>query len=217
MSDNPPTPITTEKKSYPSDPVPEDYASRSDKDKLQWLDGHGLAHEPTINLGDCYRSGAKVTRVFIVITKVLQRVYASLGGKASQAIRKAFSAFINAYNQSITHLSNDIYANVASLLDKSRFTNDSNLIEPVSIPDLPIENDDGTSNSVTTVQAFRDKIWPYFLNVLALLQDKWKWLSKVQPSMNLSYNNLIKAMTDAGETFFLEYQKEQDTSAGTRG
>lgn len=56
------------------------------------------------------------------------------------------------------------------------------------------------------------KIWPFFLNVLALLQDKWAWLSKVHPSMNLSYNNLIKAMTDAGETLFLEYQKEQDKS-----
>jgi hypothetical protein len=50
--------------------------------------------------------------------------------------------------------------------------------------------------------------------VLELLQNKWKWLSKVHPAMNVSYSNLIKAMTDAGERLFLEYQKEQDRSAG---
>ncbi|KAI8663279.1 hypothetical protein NCS57_00928500 [Fusarium keratoplasticum] len=214
MSDNSSTPVTTEKKTYPSDPVPADYAPWSNKDKLQWLDSQGFAHDPTINLGDCYRSGAKVTQICTLITKLLQRMYTSLGGKASQTIRKAFSTFLNAYNQSIGRLSNEIYSDAASLLSTGRFNNGSNLIEPVSIPDLPIENDDGTSNILTTVHGFKDKIWPYFLNVLQLLQDKWKWLSKVHPGMNVSYNNLIKAMTDAGETLFLEYQKEQDRSAG---
>ncbi|KAJ4212784.1 hypothetical protein NW759_011424 [Fusarium solani] len=214
MSDNPSTPVTTEKKTYPSDPVPADYASWSNKDKLQWLDRQGFTHDPTINLGDCYRSGAKVTQIFTVSTKLLQRVYTSLSEKAGQAIRKAFSTFLNAYNQSIGRLSNEIYANVASLLSTGRFNNESSLIEPVSIPDLPIENDDGTSNIVTTVRDFKDKIWPCFLTVLELLQNKWKWLSKVHPAMNVSYSNLIKAMTDAGERLFLEYQKEQDRSAG---
>ncbi|KAI8716274.1 hypothetical protein NCS52_00920600 [Fusarium sp. LHS14.1] len=130
---------------------------------------------------------------------------------------KALSNFLNAYNKSITHLSNEIYSSVASLLSTGKFNSESNLIEPVSIPDLPIENDDGTSNVVTTVGDFKDKIWPYFLTVLELLQNKWKWLSKVHPVMNVSYNNLIKAMTDAGETFFLEYQKEQDKSAWASG
>ncbi|RSL39675.1 hypothetical protein CEP54_016279 [Fusarium duplospermum] len=216
MSDNPLTPATTEKKTYPSDPVPEDYASRSNESKLQWLDSQGCAHDPTINLGDCYRSGVKVTHIFMVITKLLQRVYRSLREKGGQAIRKAFSDFLNAYNKSITHLSNEVYVNATSLLNKGRFT-DSNLIEPVSIPDLPIDNDDGTSNVVTTAHDFREKIWPFFLNVLALLQDKWMWLSKIQPSMNLSYNNRIKAMIDAGETSFLEYQKEQGKYGGVRG
>ncbi|UPK92541.1 hypothetical protein LCI18_003476 [Fusarium solani-melongenae] len=184
---------------------------KPNKEKLQWLDGQGFAHDPTINLGDCYRSGAKVTHIFIVITKLLQQVYTSLGEKVGQTIRKAFSTFLNAYNQSIGHLCNEIYANV---LSKGGFNNESNLIEPVSIPDLPIENDDDMSNIVATVHGFKD---PYFLNVLKLLQDKWKWLSKVHPAMNVSYNNLIKVMTGAGETLFLEYQEEQDRSEGAGG
>lgn len=156
MSDNPLTPATSEKKKYPSDPVPEDYASRSNEGKLQWLDSQGCAHDPTINLGDCYRSGCKVTHIFMVITKLLQRVHRSVRERGGQAIRKTFSDFLNAYNKSITHLSNEVYVNVSSLLHKGRFTDGSNFIEPVSIPDLPIDNDDGTSNTVTTVHDFKD-------------------------------------------------------------
>lgn len=237
MSDNPSAPVTTEKKTYASDPVPGDYPTWSNNDKLQWLDSQGFANDPTINLGDCYRSSAKITQIFTVITKLLQRVYASLREKAGQSLRKAFSTFLIAYNQSIGRLSNEIYANTASLLSTGRFNNESNIIEPVSIPDLPIENDDGTSNIVATVSGFKDvsrtppfqavniliadmfdqKIWPYFLNLLELLQDKWKWLSKVHPAVNASYSNLIKAMTDAGETVFLEYQKEEDRSVRIGG
>ncbi|EEU35067.1 uncharacterized protein NECHADRAFT_82464 [Fusarium vanettenii 77-13-4] len=209
--------MATKKKTYPSEPVPTDYVSWSSKDKLQWLDSQGYAHDPTINLGDCYRSGAKVTQIFTVITKLLQQVYASFRGKTNQTIWKALSTFLNAYNKSITHLSNDVYSSVASLLTTGQFNNESNLIEPVSISDLPIENEDGTSNMVTTIRDFKEKIWPYFLTVLELLQDKWTWLSKVNPIMNVSYNNLIKAMVDAGETFFLEYQKEQDKSPWAKG
>lgn len=148
--------MTTEKKTYPSDPVPADYISWSSKDKLQWLDSQGYAHDPTINLGECYRSGAKVTQIFAVITKFLQQVHASFRGKTVQAIWKALSNFLNAYNKSITHLSNEIYSSVTSLLSTGQFNNESNLIEPVSIPDLPIENEDGPSNMVTTIRDFKE-------------------------------------------------------------
>ncbi|MCJ1396512.1 hypothetical protein MMC18_009403 [Xylographa bjoerkii] len=205
MSD--PAPATTP--TYKTDPVPADWNNKSNDQKIEWLNTQGLPSDPTVNLGQCYRQGAKLTSIFRIVFNVLKYLRGAVLAKDNAALKKKFAAFAMAMNNGVARLSNYIYDNSMTLLKNGKYIDGTTPLTPVSIPDLPTIDGDEAAKPPSTEKPFKDTFWGAFIDTLSVLIDSWPWLKSVQPSMNGSYAELLKTVADAGQTFFQEYQKTQ--------
>lgn len=210
MPDPATTPATnpnSTKQKFPVEAPPQDWASKTDSQKFEWLDTHGSESDPTINLGDCYRRGSKLTHIFSTVFKVIKRISEAVKTKGTPTLRKYLNAFITALNNGVGHLSNYIYTNVTALLKTGAFNDGASELAPVAIPDLPTVGDDPAVTLPAGGKPFDTSFWGIFLDTLNVLVNSWPWLNKVKGKVQLSYAQLLKIAITAGQDFFTEYQK----------
>lgn len=50
--------------------------------------------------------------------------------------------------------------------------------------------------------------WAVIVGFLDTLIGTWPWLSKVRPGMNTSYSQLLRDASNAGQTFFTQFDRE---------
>ncbi|KAI1749146.1 hypothetical protein F4782DRAFT_533760 [Xylaria castorea] len=201
-----PDPTPAAKPIFKTDPVPTDWSSKTDNQKLDWLNSQGLPSDPTINLGDCYRRDSRLTRIFSIIFRLLRRLGETVAAKLNKNLNKFFNAFITALNLGVGRLSNYIYSHCVDLLRNGKFVDGMIALLPVALPDLPLLDDNsGKLPSPTT--PLKDSFWGIFLDTLSVLTESWPWLQTVEPTAGLSYAQVLKTCVEAGQTFFQEYQK----------
>ncbi|EGX43858.1 hypothetical protein AOL_s00210g305 [Orbilia oligospora ATCC 24927] len=201
-------PDPTPKPTFPVEAPPADFANLPYDKRIEWLNGHGLESDPTINLGDCYRCGTKLTGIFSLVYKVLRRLIDTVKNKGSAALKKYLNAFITAFKNGVGHLSNYIYTNVKALSETGKFNDATTAPTPVAIPGLPVISDDEPVTPATG-KTFDMSFWGIFLGTLTILVDTWPWLNKIQTGMSTSYAQLLEVVANTGQTFFAEYQKSQ--------
>ena len=129
------------KPTFPVETAPGDYGGMTDDQKINWLNRHGLASDNTVNLGDCYRCGAKLTHTFSIVSRELKRLFDNVNSKGSDALKKYLNAFLTAFNN-VVHLTNYICTNVTTLLATGKFSDEAAATTPVVIPELPTTSDD---------------------------------------------------------------------------
>jgi hypothetical protein len=108
---------------------------------MNWLNSHGLASDNTVNLGDCYRRGTRLTHIFSLVFKAIGHIAQDVKNKGSPSVRRYLNLFITALNNGVGHLSNYIYDNVTTLFNTGEFKDASAVPTPVQIPDLPTIGD----------------------------------------------------------------------------
>ncbi|KAF3914331.1 hypothetical protein AA313_de0204374 [Arthrobotrys entomopaga] len=142
MSEPTPGPAPVTKPTFPVEELPNGFADLTFEQKIDWLNAHGLESDKTVNLGDCYRRGAKLTHIFSAAFKSIKNLIDVVGQKSSASVRKYLNSFIKALKDGVGHLNNYIYANVTTLLKTGKFSDVAAATTPVFIPDLPTINDE---------------------------------------------------------------------------
>lgn len=195
---------------YRLDKVPKDWNQKTEDGKMTWLSEQGLPGNPTVNLLDCYHRGAKLTHIFRIFFNLMKRLREAVINKFSAKLRKYFNAFAEALRQGVGRFSNYIFDNCAALLKNGKFKDGETPLTPVNIPDVPtIDDGDTEEKSSTTGKPFKDTFWGIIIDTLSVLTNSWPWLNKVQPGMHVSYAQLFKSVTDAGQAFFQEFTNAQ--------
>ncbi|KAI0198429.1 hypothetical protein F4808DRAFT_258001 [Astrocystis sublimbata] len=201
MLDPTPDPAPTAKPIFKTDPVPQDWNSRNDQQKLAWLDEQGLPSDPTVNLGASYRCGAKITRLFSVAMSVLRRLVENVKTTKNRNLNQHLNLFLKAFNDGVGRLSNLIHSNCMSLLSHGAYVDGTIPLLPVAIPDAQLMGGDDFT------LPFEDTFLGAFLGFLSVLIATWPWLQSVKSVADISYAQALKACVETGQTFSKEFQK----------
>ena len=110
--------------------------------KLRWLNTQVLPSDPNINLGDCYRRSAKLTRIFRIVMNSVKNLRKAVVKRASATLKKYWNAFALALQNGVGRLSNYIYDNCEALLKNGNFPDGAAPLPPVRLPDLPMIDGD---------------------------------------------------------------------------
>ncbi|KAF2131251.1 hypothetical protein P153DRAFT_383365 [Dothidotthia symphoricarpi CBS 119687] len=177
-------------RTYATDAVPADWHTKTSEDN--------------------YRLGVKLTRIFRVHFVMLKQTRESVNTSNSPTLKKSFSAFAAATNQSSSRLSNYITEECRVLMKNGRFAHDATPFLPVSISEL----DEGGGDETDTIRLSTQFVLQMLLATLGALRDSWPWLKEVQPGVDVSYAQLFETAIQTGQTFskevFNEYKKKRD-------
>ncbi|KAF4438775.1 hypothetical protein FACUT_4665 [Fusarium acutatum] len=190
---------------FPVADPPTEWSTYYVEKKIQWLDTHGIESDSTVNLGDCYRCGVKLTQMFCVVVKPIFDISAQVNAHYPHSqLQKDVETFITALNRGVIELSYIISQNVDDLLENGQFQDEAQAITPVPIPELPTVSDDVSPAPIESDKPF-DTPFCILVDVLDILVDKWPWLSDLRPGKQFSWEHLIQEVIITGQGFFTEY------------
>ena len=101
---------------YQAMPLPADWNSWNDFQKLEWLDAQPLPDEMTLSLGTLYRRAHKLSMKFHLLFKMLKIIQAKVTASKDHNVLKAFNAFIKAFNAGVGGFGNALRGDMEQLL-----------------------------------------------------------------------------------------------------
>lgn len=197
MPDPSPAPNRVPALTFPVEPPPDGFAQLIFEKKMDWLNTHGLESDQTINLGDCYRCGTKLTQMFGLVFKFVKRLNEIVKDKDSASIKRYLNVFVNALNMGIGHLSNNIYGNITALINTGKFNDEAAAPTLVPLPELPTISDEDAVTPTTAGRSFdmvgmnssarfikllitdSQSFWGVFVDTLNILIETWPWINRV--------------------------------------
>lgn len=194
------------KPTFPVADPPTEWSTYYVDEKIQWLNTHGLKSDNTVNLGDCYRCGVKLSQMFSVVVEPIFDIRAQIIAHFPHSqMQEDVDIFIAALNEGVSDLSYMIYRNVYDLLENGQFQDEAQAITPVPIPELPALGGDGSPQPIESDEPFYTEPFCILVEILDLLVDKWPWLSDPRPGKQVSWEHLIQEVIITGQGFFTEY------------
>ncbi|GJC86341.1 hypothetical protein ColLi_09179 [Colletotrichum liriopes] len=203
--------------------IPADWATRTMKEKVQWLNTQPLPSDPTVSLGSCYDRGTRFNVYAFGVWKLVAAVKAEVDAKGDQGgkLREYANLMMSTFKQGLGFYSNAVAADCMELLDNGKYGDKAQPLTPMTIPGISaIEAEmanapTGPSKIPVGSSAEQTSIWAAIHNVITIMT---KSDALNQPRMNLggtSWATLFHAFLDAGKKFWEEWKKTSSNSGFT--
>lgn len=115
---------------------PADFNTKSQSDKVDWLQKHGSPSMPSVSLYDCYRQEAKLTHFFKAISNFVKNIHTKAVGDAKIWATK----MINTFNAGLWELAQRIKTDCDYLLAHGKYSEDCMLPDPVDFQRLETQD-----------------------------------------------------------------------------